>query len=691
MQNYLLRDLSSVFNISEAYLNKLQKAGIITLKDLLFFLPQKVQSRKIQPKPDDIEDGDLIVIDFKVKHTSPTGYRSRIKLKVEGEYSGIPTTILYFNKVPGFLLKKFYTRRLMTLQCKARWSGGTLQIVHPMLAESAATIPELEVIYTKIAGISNNYISRLISTVLKEMPDIEEWLSPTIVSNYQMPSFKQALKSLHQPTTPEDLKPDSIYMQRLALDELFASQLALKISRKLVRETSGEKFQPKKDLQNQILNSLNFTLTQAQSKVLSEIESDQSSSNRMLRLLQGDVGSGKTLVALMSLVNVTSAGGQVAFMAPTDILATQHFEFFKQICEQYGLTAALLTGKNTAREKRQTLKLLKEGEIDLLVGTHALFQDKIEFNNLCYIIVDEQHRFGVKQRIQLVEKGEKTDLLIMTATPIPRSLTLTLFGDLAVSRLTSKPAGRQPISTSTMPTSKENELMSSLHKVIDRGEQIYWVCPLIEPKQEHENEETPPDVMDASTRYQRLLQYFPESLACLHGRLKADVKERIMNGFRDKQYMILVSTTVIEVGVDVKDATLIIIENADRFGLAQLHQLRGRVGRGDKKSYCILLYNQKTISETGKKRLSVMKHSEDGFYIAESDLKLRGSGELIGTKQSGQAEFIFADIYSHKEFLDLASNEAEKGVKLYTKLNKELLSELLNIFGYNSSANAILG
>jgi ATP-dependent DNA helicase RecG len=692
MPGYFFNKISNIISPPGNILQKLSKAGFEQVRDLLFFLPRSLRTRKVQPEPEALLDGDLVVIDVEIHKAYKPGYASRIKYKALGEYKSLPVTITYFAKVPAFILKKFQTEKHLRLQCQIKRLPDAIEIIHPQIVGNEK-ISELEVIYPKIAGVSNSYLHRLINILLKNIPNSQEWLPPEIISEHDLPPFARALYKLHNPERPEDLKPDSKYMIRLALDELFASQLALKISRKLARDTAGSSFQVNSNLQKQVLDKLGFTLTDGQAKVLAEIEADQFSRRRMLRLLQGDVGSGKTLVALMSLLNVTSAGGQVAFMAPTDILASQHFEFLKIICENFGIRAGLLTGKNTAKQKRQMIKYLKEGVIDLLVGTHALFQDKIEFSNLQYIIVDEQHRFGVKQRIQLVEKGEKPDILIMTATPIPRSLTLTLFGDLDVSRLTSKPSGRQQIHTTIMPVSREEELISSVKNFIECGQQVYWVCPLVEPKEEELNDTAnqPKNIMDINTRYDKLSQLIPGKVGYLHGKLKPAQKEQTMQDFKDKNYMILVSTTVIEVGIDIKDANLIVIENADRFGLAQLHQLRGRVGRSSEKSYCILLYNQKTISHTGKRRLSVMKNSGDGFYIAESDLKLRGSGELIGTKQSGEQEFIFADIYEHKELLYQASHQAEKGLSLYNELDKELLSELLNLFGYNSSANAILG
>ncbi|MCC8369204.1 MAG: ATP-dependent DNA helicase RecG [Rickettsia endosymbiont of Oxypoda opaca] len=434
-------------------------------------------------------------------------------------------------------------------------------------------------------------------------------------------------------------------IKRLAAKELIANQISLYNIRKQIQLKRGNNFSKATVIQQSVLNELGFELTEGQQKVIAEIEQDQSSSFEMMRLLQGDVGSGKTLVALLTIVNAVGAKFQATLMAPTDLLANQHYEFFVKALKNTDIKVALLTGKILGIARKNVMSQLENGEIDILIGTHALFQEKVNFKNLGYIVIDEQHKFGVQQRLNLINKGANPDVLVMTATPIPRSLALTVFGDMAISKLTSKPKNRLAITTNVMPFSRIENIIEVLNKKLTLGERIYWICPLIDQNdKELKIAENIIPLTDVMSRFAAIDLVYPKIGGIIHGKMKNDQKDAVMRQFKEGQIKLLVATTVIEVGIDVPEATLIIIENAEQFGLAQLHQLRGRVGRGSAPSYCILLYNPKRLSNVARKRFEIMKSTNDGFYIAEQDLKLRGGGEILGMKQSGEIQFFFADL-----------------------------------------------
>ncbi|WP_341793976.1 MULTISPECIES: ATP-dependent DNA helicase RecG [unclassified Rickettsia] len=448
-------------------------------------------------------------------------------------------------------------------------------------------------------------------------------------------------------------------IKRLAAKELIANQISLYNIRKQIQLKRGNSFSKAAVIQQSVLDELGFELTQGQQKVIEEIEQDQSSSFEMMRLLQGDVGAGKTLVALLTIVNAVGAKFQATLMAPTDLLANQHYEFFVKALKNTDIKVALLTGKILGVTRKNVMSQLENGEIDILIGTHALFQEKVSFKNLGYIVIDEQHKFGVQQRLNLINKGANPDVLVMTATPIPRSLALTVFGDMAISKLTSKPKNRLAITTNVMPTSRIENIIEVLNKKLTLGERIYWICPLIDQNdKELKIEENIIPLTDVMSRFAAIDLVYPKIAGIIHGKMKNDQKDAVMRQFKEGQIKLLVATTVIEVGIDVPEATLIVIENAEQFGLAQLHQLRGRVGRGSILSYCILLYNPKRLSKVARERFEIMKSTNDGFYIAEQDLKLRGGGEILGMKQSGEIQFFFADLARDLELLIKANKFA---------------------------------
>ncbi|NDA48592.1 MAG: ATP-dependent DNA helicase RecG, partial [Alphaproteobacteria bacterium] len=467
-------------------------------------------------------------------------------------------------------------------------------------------------------------------------------------------------------------------------DELLANQLALVLVRAHMHQQSGRAHSGTGLLSQKIEASLPFTLTHAQMQALVDIRADLAQPRRMLRLLQGDVGSGKTLVALLAMASVVESGAQSAMMAPTEILARQHFERMEPLCRAANIRLGLLTGRDKAAERNKTLAALAAGEIDILIGTHAIFQDKVVFKDLAFAVVDEQHRFGVHQRLALGEKGENVDILVMTATPIPRTLVLTYFGDMDVSTLREKPAGRQSIDTRALPLERLEEIVEGVGRAIHSGARVYWVCPLVE-----ESEDL--DISAVEERHEMLMQFFGDKVGLVHGRMKGPDKDAAMDKFQRGETQILVATTVIEVGVDVPEATIMIIEHAERFGLAQLHQLRGRVGRGRQKSSCVLLYKG-PLGEVSKARISIMRESEDGFRIAEEDLRLRGEGEILGTRQSGVPGFRMADLSVHADLLAIARDDAQlvlnKDPKLTTPRG-EALRALLYLFGRDAGIKVL--
>jgi ATP-dependent DNA helicase RecG len=503
-----------------------------------------------------------------------------------------------------------------------------------------------------VAGLSNRVITKAIKAALTRVKDLPEWLDPAWARHQGAPPFATALREIHTPMQPHDLDPNAPAIARLAYDELLASQLALNLMRAREHGLRGRALRGDGRLREKILRALPFALTAAQTRCLDEIAADLAAPKRMVRLLQGDVGAGKTIVALLAMAAAVEAGAQAALMAPTEILVRQHEERIGPLAKVAGLRFGVLTGRDKGAARAETLAALQSGEIDILLGTHALLEDEILFKDLGLVVVDEQHRFGVHQRLVLAAKGRQpADLLVMTATPIPRTLTLALYGDMEVSRLDMKPPGRKPVRTVLVAADRTEEVIAHLAKAIAGGARAYWVCPLVE-----ESEFV--DLAAAEERAALLQARFPGHAGLVHGRMKAAEKARVMSAFAGGMFSILVATTVIEVGVDVPDATIMIVEQAERFGLAQLHQLRGRVGRGRADSTCLLLYRA-PLGETAQARLKILRETEDGFRIAEEDLRLRGAGDLLGARQSGVPDFCFAQLEAHGELLATARDDAK--------------------------------
>jgi ATP-dependent DNA helicase RecG len=511
-------------------------------------------------------------------------------------------------------------------------------------------LPLVEPVYPLTEGLGLGQVRRAVDAALPKLPQLPEWQDASWLATRRWPGFADALRTLHRPGVPDDVRPDGTAWSRLAFDEFLAGQLALALVRAHARRQGGHRNVGDGSKRARIGDALPYSLTASQRRAAAEIVDDLGKPQRMLRLLQGDVGSGKTVVALIAAAAVIEAGRQAALMAPTEVLARQHLKTMAPLAEAAGIRIAILTGRERGREREEMLDRLARGDLDLLLGTHALFQEGVVFKDLALAIVDEQHRFGVHQRLALARKGEAVDVLVLTATPIPRTLVLTYFGDMDISELREKPAGRLPVDTRTLPLGRIDEVVGAVGRALDRGERIYWVCPLVE-----ESEAT--DLAAAEERFAALKQRFGEAVDIIHGRLRGAEKDAAMARFAGGETRLLVATTVIEVGVDVPEATVMVIEHAERFGLAQLHQLRGRIGRGSGRSTCLLLYKA-PLGETAKARLAIMRETEDGFRIAEEDLRLRGEGDLLGTRQSGVPGFRVARIDVHAALLEPARQDA---------------------------------
>jgi len=622
------------------------------LVNLLWHLPSGLIDRRHAPKIADAHTGAVATITLRVmQHRKPPNKRLPYKVICSDDTGEL--TLVFFHAHEDYLTKTLPEGEVRVVSGRVERFGAEIQMAHP---DHIGTLDELEKlktvepVYPLTTGLTQKVLGRAIEGALEAVPDLDEWADREYVARNGWQPWKAALLEAHAPDSEAALMPDAPARQRLAYDELFANQVALALIRRHMRAQRGRPIQGTGALRARIAHALPFELTAAQKKALEEISADLTSDKRMLRLLQGDVGSGKTVVALMAMLIAVEAGAQAVLMAPTEILARQHLATIEPLAKAAGLRIVVLTGRERGKSRTGALEALASGAAQIAVGTHALFQDDVEYKNLAVAVIDEQHRFGVHQRLTLASKGHAVDVLVMTATPIPRTLMLTAYGDMDVSRLMEKPPGRQPVKTVTIPLNRLNEVTQAIGRALNKGEKVYWVCPLVE-------ESDSLDVAAVEARHAHLQQMFGERVGVVHGRMKGAEKDKVMAAFATGGVDILVATTVIEVGVDVPDATVMVVEHAERFGLAQLHQLRGRIGRGDKASSCLLLYAQ-PLTETAHKRLEVMRDTDDGFVIAEEDLKLRGAGELLGTRQSGMPTFLLADLQAHVELFGAARDDA---------------------------------
>lgn len=677
IHNYLSSSTKLLPGVGDKIYEALLRLGCDTLTNLLFHFPSKIIFREICDDLSKIRNNAECIIRLKYVSVENVG-RGKVK-KVICLKGGDVVELLYFNYFPHYIFgrKKEGDELVISGVAKIHPKNG-VQFMHPQIYNNESEIDRISVVYPLTYAINSSVIHKLVKMVLKEIKkfEIPEWIGEDKISGYKWTGFVKSLESIHNPKYYNDIDPSYIYRRRLAFDELLASQLAVSIARKGRTKNLGHLCAFTGELKSNILKDIGFTLTKGQISALEDIERDQSSSNRMVRLVQGDVGSGKTLVALCAISNVLEGGHQAAFMAPTDILANQHYDWVSKSTEKLGIRVALLTGKITGKKRSEILERLENGEIDILIGTHAIFQSNVLFKDLKLAIIDEQHRFGVKQRMALMEKGNRCDVLVMSATPIPRTLSLTMYGDMDVSIISDKPEGRMPIATYSLQNAKVDKIISLIEKKLETKEKIYWICPLIDGDPEGEN-------AAVENRFEYLKKKFGKKVGLLHGKLNQDLKEEVMNEFAFGDKDILVSTTVVEVGVNVPEATLLVIESPDKFGLAQLHQLRGRVGRGSKQSECILLYLPENLTASSVKKIKIMKESNDGFYIAEQDLQLRGGGSILGNKQSGIPDFRIADLDFHQDLL-MESNKVSKEMleDISNADMKSKMSLLMNIFGY---------
>jgi ATP-dependent DNA helicase RecG len=640
------------------------------LVDLLLHLPSNVIDRRARPKVRDAVPGTVVTLEVTIdRHRPPPPRNRRAPYLVYASDETGDVVLTYFRAQPGYVEKLLPVGSRRYISGTLQMYDGVAQIVHPdrVVDEAAfAQLSGIDPVYPLTEGLALGSLRRAIAQALQKLPDLPEWISPEILRRCQFPPIREAFNHVHQPAELTDVLPDHPCWSRLAFDELLAGQLALALVRAQLRRPAGNRHAGDGHLRNKIIDALPYALTASQQQAAAAIADDLRQPLRMLRLLQGDVGSGKTVVALLAAAAVVEAGKQAALMAPTEILARQHIKTIAPLAERAGLRVAILTGREKGKERRELLAGLEAGEINLLVGTHALIQDDVGFKALALAVVDEQHRFGVRERLALTSKGEAVDVLVLSATPIPRTLVLTYFGDMDISELREKPAGRQPIDTRAVANSRLDEVMDGVGRALSSGKLVYWICPLVEESEAEGTEH----LTNATERFESLQKRFGDKVGLVHGQMKGTEKDRVMGQFAAHEISLLVATTVVEVGVDVPAATIMVIENAERFGLAQLHQLRGRIGRGSEASTCILLYRE-PLGEMSKARLRVIRETTDGFRIAEEDLKLRGEGDVLGVRQSGLPGYRIARSDVHAQLIAQARDEALRIMKDNPKLKGE--------------------
>jgi len=677
---YLNSSISILPGVGEKVQEAFERLNCRIVFDLLTHFPTRIIFRSVCDNIGELESNSEVIIKLKFIEIEGSS-RSKVN-KVICDSNGTPVELLYFNYFPHYIFnsKKFGDEIIILGTARIHPKNG-IQVAHPTIYKSVDEIEKVSVIYPLTYAINSSVIHKIVNIIIDQLKTFSdfEWIDDAKKQSHNWVGFLESLDAIHNPKSNNAFLPISTYRRRIAYDELLASQLAIGIVRKDRSKNAGVSSKFNGNLKESVLEKLQFTLTEGQAFVIKEIEEDQKSDNRMIRLLQGDVGSGKTLVALSAIMNVLEGNHQAAIMAPTDILANQHFTWISKALSELNIKVGLLTGKIIGKKRQAILDDLKSGELKILIGTHAIFQDNVEFQDLRLVIIDEQHRFGVQQRMSLMSKGKDSDVLVMSATPIPRTLSLTMYGDMDISILSGKPKGRMPINTYSLQESKVEKIIELMKKKLLLQEKIYWICPLIEGNLENDN-------IAAENRFAFLKKVFGDQVGLLHGKLPQDQKEEVMNKFAFHNTPILVSTTVVEVGVDVPEATLLIIECPDKFGLAQLHQLRGRVGRNTKQSDCILLYIPENLTHSSIAKIKIMKESNDGFYIAEQDLKLRGGGDILGSKQSGLPGFRTADLEFHSDLLAEANKDAKSMLEnLSHEGTRRNIAMLLNIFGYKKS------
>ena len=647
---YLLSDLSNLKGVGAKTTNLLKKKKINNIFDLLWKLPKSYTDRSRSTKIKDLKIGEsqtITIIPQKYQFPRIRNLPNKVSCSDE---TGLIDCI-FFNSYEGYVRKILPLGKEITISGKIGFFRNKYQLTNPKyVSEDSSLIKQKHNTYSLTEGITEKIYNKIINQIITNLPILNEWHSENILNKFENIKWNEAIIELHKPENIGKFKKN--FYQRLAFDEIFSTFLVNSEIRKKIKKIKKKSKLLDKTKQNEIIDKLQFTLTKDQKKTLEEINNDLSSTNKMFRLLQGDVGSGKTIVSLIAAYNTINSGFQVAVMAPTEILARQHYNFAKKLFSKK-VNVELISGKSEYKTKKEILKKLANNEIDIIFGTHAIFQKKVNFNNLGLIIIDEQHKFGVNQRKRLSDKGgNNCDVLLMTATPIPRTLTMTLYGDMDLSIIREKPKSRKPIKTYSKLESKIDDVVKFIKKELKFGNQVFWVCPLIEESKKL-------DHSSAVKKYDYLNKLFPNQVSLLHGKTDLTDKEIILDNFLKNKFQILVSTTIIEVGIDFPNANVIIIENANKFGLSQLHQLRGRVGRGSKESTCILMFKS-NLSENAKKRINILKDSNGGFYISEEDMKIRGFGDILGFKQSGIKNFKLADPVHNSDLFLLAEKEIRR-------------------------------
>ena len=674
----LFADIRTLSGVGPKLEKLIAKVAGPKLADLVFDLPVGVVDRSYRPRLAGAEPGRIATVEVNVLDHMPPRIKSQ-PYKVRVSDDSAVMDLVFFRAHADWLAAQLPVGQRRVISGRIEKFKDRLQMAHPdyiVAPQDIASFPLHEPVYGLTEGLTARPMAKAVRGALEKVPDMAEWQDPAFVKQRKWDGFHAALEQAHAPAHESDLSPATPARQRLAYDELLANQLALLLIRGSMRGNKGRAVFSTGKLKAQAIAALPFALTDPQLEALAEIEKDMASEKRMLRLLQGDVGSGKTIVALLAMLGAVEAGMQAALMAPTELLVRQHLTSLEPYARAAGVRLGCLTGREKGAGRETTLAKLAAGEIDILIGTHALFSEDVAFKDLGLAVVDEQHRFGVHQRMQLQSKGKPADVLVMTATPIPRTLALTAYGDMDVSKITGRPPGRKPVETRVMGAARMDDLITHLRTALDRGARAYWVCPLVE-----ESEKI--DLAAAQDRAVMLRQALGLNVGLVHGKMKAAERDAAMAAFKAGETQLLVATTVIEVGVDVPEATIMVVEHAERFGLAQLHQLRGRVGRGTGKSSCILLWHE-PLGETAKARLKTMRDTDDGFVIAEEDLRLRGPGEVLGKRQSGTEEFRMADPAAHADLLVVAHDDARLILTRDPDLKSprgEALRTLLYLFG----------
>lgn len=651
-KDFIFESVSNLKGVGNQLTKYLKKRKIEKIKDIILNLPYSETDRSKLYKLNELEIGKIQTIKVKVIKLNFPRIRN-LPNKIVCEDGTGKIDIVYFNSREGYLRKLYPQNNWVIISGRINFFNKKYQITNP---DYVTTVENKDFVvknipkYNLTKGINEKKYRNISDQVIKNIPIIEDWLDEDYIRKNNLINWNESITKLHN--SKDGKNNNSKSFRRLVFDEICANFITLSENRRRIKkEKKSKKF--REIYSEKIIKDLPFKLTNSQKNVLNEINLDLKSDERMFRIIQGDVGSGKTIVSLLAIANIIESKYQCALMGPTEILARQHYELAKKIYKDTNFKVSFLSGKTDLKERKEILKDLNDGRIDIIFGTHTLFQKKIIFNNLGLVIIDEQHKFGVKQRSDLAEKGgNNCDVLLMSATPIPRTMMMSLYGDMDISKITEKPANRKKINTLSKPEKKINELYPYIKKQIKDENQVFWVCPLIE-------ESSFLDYSSAVKKFDIINKKFPKKVGLIHGSLEKNEKEKVLNNFLNKSILILVSTTVIEVGIDFPNASLIIIENANKFGLAQLHQLRGRVGRGEKQSTCILLFKE-GLSKNAIKRIKILKESDDGFYIAEEDLKLRGFGDLIGYQQSGVKNFRFADPVIHEDIFKLAEKYVQK-------------------------------